>query len=388
MANSYTALNPDEMVNQVQDFQRLTFVSGKISTMRFKETLKRGDTVDFPYTSDPSVQTYTPGTDLTADADTGVQDQVSIDQTPAVVLTDDPISMAQRADKSLQAKRRRRAGEMLANRIDQRVLNDGLTNAYSGNTVAGGTLSSTTIFGKITEAVASIQDYEISGAPMFAVVDPSRRALLSQYFAGTGFKEGDVSLRNGFFGKAAGMEFYVSNNLKFSQTLQMATAPTATDTVVIKGVTFTFVATIGTTAGNVLIGANVAASQVNIRTLVNTPGTTTATGVAISLENQHKFTNSQVSMAAWATNTAIVTAYGKISGTETFTDATDTWGTETGAILTGRKGAISLLMQKDLTYYEGKESLRPETNDIFYQLYGDNVFHRDTFRLAKITYNA
>lgn len=388
MANSYSALNPTEMVDQVQDFQRLSFVSGKIANLKFKDKLKKGSVVDFPYTSDPSVQTYTPGTDLTADADTGVANQVNIDETPAVMITDDPNSLSQRADKQLQMKRRRRCGIMLGNRVDQKVINEIVTNAYSGNTVAGGTLSSTTIFGKLTDAVANIQDYEIDGPPMFCVVDPARRALLTQYFVGNGFNEGDVALRNGFFGRAAGMEFYVSNNLKFSQTLQMATKPTATDTVVIKGVTFTFVSTIGTTAGNVLIGADVAASQTNIRTLVNAPGTTTATGVALSLENQRKFTNQQVSMAAWSANTAVVTAYGKIAGTETFTDATDTWGTETGNLIAGRKGAPSLLMQRDITYYEGREARRPEINDIFHQLYGQKLFYRDTFRVAKISYNA
>lgn len=45
---------------------------------------------------------------------------------------------------------------------------------------------------------------------------------------------------------------------------------------------FTFVTTIGSTPGNVLIGGNVAASRANLAALINAPGVTTANGVAFT----------------------------------------------------------------------------------------------------------
>ena len=386
--NSYSALNPVEMSAKVQDYQMLTMVSAKIANMQFKRGLKQGSSYDFPYVVDPSRQDYTPGTDLVATQDKATADQLTINQTPAIVITDNPISQAQRADKSLFAKRDMRSGQILASGVDQYVITTGLDAVNTRNTIAGGTLTGSTLFSSSLEAAARLKDYEIGGAPITAAIDPTNSALMSEYFIANGFNQADGNLVNGFVGKAAGIMFYETNDLEYSATLQMATIPTATDTITIKGVTFTFVAAIGTTAGNVLLGANVAASKANLLLLINAPETTTATGVALGAEDAKMFLNKEVTMAAWGSDEAVVTSYGPMYPTETFTDATDTWGSETSAILISRQGAISLLMQKDLTYYEGRESLRPEVNHIFWQLFGAKVFHRDIKKLAKITFNA
>lgn len=61
---------------------------------------------------------------------------------------------------------------------------------------------------------------------------------------------------------------------------------TDTQTVVIAGITFTSVASIGSTAGNFLIGASAAATLANLAGLINAPSTTSATQVALSAANQ------------------------------------------------------------------------------------------------------
>jgi hypothetical protein len=72
--------------------------------------------------------------------------------------------------------------------------------------------------------------------------------------------------------------------------LALPTNPTSgqTLTLTINGtaITITFVSAIGTTAGNVLIGASAAATVANLIALLNQPQTTTATGVALSAANQ------------------------------------------------------------------------------------------------------
>ncbi len=72
--------------------------------------------------------------------------------------------------------------------------------------------------------------------------------------------------------------------------LALSTNPTNTQivTLTINGsaIVFTFVTTIGTTAGNVLIGATAAASIANLLALLQNPWLTTANGVALSLPNQ------------------------------------------------------------------------------------------------------
>ena len=72
--------------------------------------------------------------------------------------------------------------------------------------------------------------------------------------------------------------------------LALPTNPTNTQTVTLtingNAVVFTFVTTIGTTAGNVLIGADAATSTANLLALLQNPWLTTTKGIALSLANQ------------------------------------------------------------------------------------------------------
>ncbi len=73
-------------------------------------------------------------------------------------------------------------------------------------------------------------------------------------------------------------------------TLALSVNPTNTKTVtlVINGnsVVFTFVSSIGSTPGNVLIGADAPTSMANLLALLNNPGFTTTKGIALSVANQ------------------------------------------------------------------------------------------------------
>ena len=60
-----------------------------------------------------------------------------------------------------------------------------------------------------------------------------------------------------------------------------------TQTITIGGVVFTTVNPIGTTAGNVLLGANKEATLANLATLINDPVTSTATGVKLSANDAY-----------------------------------------------------------------------------------------------------
>jgi hypothetical protein len=76
----------------------------------------------------------------------------------------------------------------------------------------------------------------------------------------------------------------------------------ATLTINGTGVVFTFVSSIGSTPGNVLIGASAAATAANLLALLQNPQTTTSTGVALSSANQ-----SLVVLCAYALNGTSIT---------------------------------------------------------------------------------
>jgi hypothetical protein len=237
----------------------------------------------------------------------------------------------------------------------------------------------------ITQMLANIEEEYGADGEMWCLVDPLRRAILSQLFVESGFNEADASLRNGFFGKAAGMNFYVTNDLPTTFTYTFDTIPTAGDTITLKGVTWTLVAD-GSCAneGEINIGGNIADFKTILPLAIN--GGTSADYVDISEKNRNKYKNAQVAAAAAFTgDTLVVTGYGRMNPSVDMTTATNLISTaETGYMLAGRKGAISVGVQKEPTLYEGKESLRPESNYIIYQLHGKKVFYEDTFRLSKL----
>lgn len=121
--------------------------------------------------------------------------------------------------------------------------------------------------------------------------------------------------------------------------------------MVIGGVTFTFVSSIGTTAGNILIGADVDTTRASAATLINAPSTTTATGVALSTENAKLFANQFSAVNSNSADTLTITAkgVGVLDVSETLTDGTDTWtaATQIQHNLFGVVGSPTLVIQAD-----------------------------------------
>lgn len=107
----------------------------------------------------------------------------------------------------------------------------------------------------------------------------------------------------------------------FGGTLWGATNPSNGETLIfgvqgVSGITITFVSVIGAAAGNVLIGATLADTMSNLRGLLNSPGTTSATQVALSGPNQTAIGNISFGTVGGAI---------KVSGTNTWAQEGFTW---------------------------------------------------------------
>lgn len=388
-ANTWSTLAPVNFTPMVQDYLESYLVATQISNTKWNSLLKSGQSIDFPTTTDMRSQVYTPGTDLTIDLNTSASDTMLINQSRAVTWTMDPNQRAQAEDKGIAAKLAQRAAYITAKQIDQNVLSTAITGAQGS--VTGGTLSTSSIYTKLTDALATLQRNEGADGPLFAVLDPERVALLAQNQVANGFNVADNALKNGFVGDSVtGFKVYSSNNLPSSLTLTMPTIPTANDTFTLLGITFTWKAAAGaTTAGDISIGNNVGESQDNFLLMI--AGTATgsaATYIDVSVANRRKMQNAVLAATAFAVNVSTITAFGKVAATEVVTPADFAFGTETSSLLTGRIGAPSLAMQINPTMAEAPLPNRPmETNYALHTLYGRKVFARDAFKLCKITFN-
>jgi len=385
--NVHSALAPVNFMPMVQDFLSRRLVGKEICRTEFKDKLRSGQSIDWPYITDLRVQTYTPGTDLTMDANTATTDTMSINQSRAATFVLDPNQQAQAEDKSIQAKLASRAAYVIANDIDQKVLKEGAD--YAASTITGGSLSASTLYSQMTNATATLQRANANDGELFAVLDPETIALLAQVEVANGFNMADSALSNGFVGKShAGFYVYNSNNLPTTVTLTVDTQPANTDTFTIAGVTWTCV-TDGTAAnaGEVAIGTDLADFKTIFVQAVNGTGTEGVSNyIDVSVEDRRKLQHAGISAATFATNDCVITGYGKLACAEAFSTATNVFAAETGSMLFGTKGAISLGMQIEPAMAFAKNANRPmETNYAIHTLFGKKVFHVDTNRIVKMT---
>ena len=388
MANTHSALAPVNFMPKVQAFLNQRLVATQIARTEFRAQLRSGQSIDFPYVTDMRVQTYTPGTDLTIDSNVATSDTMSINQSRASTFTLDPNQQAQAEDKTINALMANQASFRIASDIDQKLLKEGID--YAGNTVTGGTLDASTIYKKLTDALASLHRSNAEGTK-FAVLDPERIALLAQSEVANGFNTADNALSNGFVGNSqAGFKIYMSNNLPTSVAYTMDTINTAGKTFTIAGVTFTFVASgTASAAGEISIGVDVAANKANFLLAINGTGTPGAgTYIELSTEDRRKLQNAGISAGAFASDVSTITGFGKLNASTNSADGNNAVGTETGSLLAGDVGAISLGMQINPTMASAPLPNRPmETNYAIHTLFGKKVFYRDVDRLVDITIN-
>jgi len=122
----------------------------------------------------------------------------------------------------------------------------------------------------------------------------------------------------------------------FSMGTNPANTKTLTLTINGTAVTFTFVSSIGSTAGNVLIAGTAAGTMANLLALLQQPQTTTSTGVALSAANQQlvsylSFLPVTTTLYVSSNNT---NAYAPITSFSASTNATsDSWTSQTMALL-------------------------------------------------------
>jgi len=257
-------------------------------------------------------------------------------------------------------------GSGLSNDIDRYVFGNVVGNG--GFALGDGGAQGSTTPWAITSAVAddlinsAIEVIDINeghGKKKFMVVSPVEANAIRGFLQNAGFgvaddaiKGGGFARTNGFVGTTvSGVDIYQTNNLRNTVTLTFTGAAVDTQTFTINGIVLTTVNPIGTTAGNVLLGANQAATCVNAAALLNAPRTTTSTGVALSEENAAKLERMGL-VATAAGDTLVIVANTTLVVSETQTNAT--WGNVARYVVSGAYESIFLALPGQTLDYEEK----------------------------------
>jgi hypothetical protein len=220
----------------------------------------------------------------------------------------------------------------------------------------------------INSTIETIDINEGHGKKKFMVVSPVEANAIRGFLQASGFgvaddaiKGGGFARSNGFVGTTvSGVDIYQTNNLRNTATLTFADVGVDTQTITINGIVFTTVNPIGTTAGNVLLGANKEATCTNLAALITNPRATTATYVALSEENAAKV--ERMGLTATASGaTVVITANTTLIVSETQTNAS--WGNVSRYVVAGAYESIFLALpgktmdyiEKDVSGKHGKE---------------------------------
>jgi hypothetical protein len=222
--------------------------------------------------------------------------------------------------------------------------NGDLTTGTSSGTAI--TLSSTTVPQMTTRLGAKLRNKNNQEVMtnMALVVDSYAASDISQFIISKNIDLAGSVFKNGYVGDVGSAQMYISENLPCDVVITSTGTATDTQTFTINGVVFTTVTTIGTTPGNVLIGANAAATITNLAALINAPTVTTAQGVAITSTTDLQAISG---ITAVATSATVLTLNGTGTGRITVTETQTNFSVTSTTLLCyyGKKGAIDLVVQ-------------------------------------------
>lgn len=316
---------------------------------------------------------YSAGTDMTAQDYTESSETLTVNQTPALLIPVQEFDVIQH--KSSIMDRVAKDGMRAINKhVDADYLSEvAEASSYLDAGDVGGTagqgisIDASNVLKLFPAAQRKLQLLDIDlvgaydgrpesgnmkpgGSAGFANLSPYVVEQLGYSLAGRESVDGALVGANGYKSSYFGFDNFATTNGYWTGTLTIATQPTDGDTVTINGVVFTFKTTLGATPGNVLIGASADAANANLVALINAPGTTTAQGVALSAANQRLIARMTATSDLGANTVALVAkGYGHVVTSETLTAAADVWSLEISHQMFGQKGAVDMVMQKEIS---------------------------------------
>lgn len=380
MANTFTSVVRQHWERGIQAVLEKSLVAMDLATMKI---IPDGTTLNIPRLAFQSTQTYTKYTDLTFADLTTASDTLTLNTNAVVTFSmddldedDNYINITPQAIRQGGIKLKERLdGDFLAEVLNANLVYDnGGLRANTGTITpialaTGGSQNVSAVFGN---SQASLINAGVDMNKLALVVDAFTMNTINTLGLEVGFDVADEAFQNklarGYRGRFLGMDVYVAGCLTASRVFDMATNPTAGDTVVINGQTFTFVAAIGTTAGNVLIGASADATRVNLAALLNAPGTTTANGVAVT--DPSRFEGLTATDSPGGDTLTVVSKRGTLIASSTMTNAANDWAAETLNCAIMEKGAVWMALRDNLKVRDAREPKKLVTNYTVLTRYG------------------
>lgn len=380
MANTFTSVVKQHWEKGLQMNLERTLVAMDLGTTKI---IPDGTTLNLPRLAFQSTQTYTKYTNLTFSDLTTASDTLTLNSAYAVTFSMDVIDEGDNYI-NISPQAIRNGGVKLKERLDgdflAEILNASFVYDNAGLRANSGTITPITLATGASQNVSAVfgdsNAYLVNAGAdvnnIALVVDAFTLNTINTIGLETGFDVADEAYTNkvarGYRGRFLGMDVYTAACLTTTRVLDLATLPTAGDTVTINGQVFTFVSSIGTTAGNVLIGADVDTTRGSLATLLNAPGTTTSTGVAVT--DPSRFDGLTAANDNTANTLTITSKRGRTLASSSMTNASNDWAAETINCAVMEKGSIYMAIRDSVKVSAREEPQKLVTNFIIYSRYG------------------
>ena len=377
MANEVTAFIPELRSARVQKLRERMLVSKAICSFEEQAGLTFWDRIHRPVWPDFVVNTYVRNVDVTLQDVIAEDEYLDIDRSKEVSFYIDLLDSKQ-SKYDIEMEAVKKATYQIKNEMDAYIFSLTIGATYSSDAEDAGwtagvpyTPVPATVVQFIENSKAKLRSADVEDdREWYYVVTPKMIGAIAQTFIASGFNNADSVLKNGFKGDAFGLKIYESTNLLHTQVFTAATLAN-TNTLVVAGVTFTFLTTLGTTAGNVALGATDTTAVAAVAALINTPQTTTATGVALSAANIVLLKKAGITATAAA---GVLTLSGRGSFTGVGTVTTFPTGTLVAHTEMGRMGATDMVVQMNPMVQKNKDPKKTGYNWIIVDLYGAKKF--------------
>jgi len=357
----------------VQRTAKMNLVARLICSFREQSNLRDGQSVYRPALNRPTEGavsadgTYTPS-DITA-----TKQELIVDQWrhASVYINEKDAAQVSVSYVALQSGY---AGEVLGERLDRVILAEYVNADYF---VAAAAMDKTNVASQALAGINKLRNAKCERGMGWAwVVDPEIDGYITEKYMDSGFNQADAKLVQGSLVYARpflGLTVLISNGgLSWTGEVALAVHPGNAETVTVNGVVLTILTTLGATAGNVLRGANVAATGANLAAIINDPATTTAQGVALTAANQLAL--SEISASYDSNVLSLTSKTGRITLTTTLAGTGN--GTQNAVLHTIllKRGAIDLVFQKQFKVQEKDVNRKLGKDIVSSGLYGYKTF--------------
>jgi hypothetical protein len=224
ITNDVSAIQPELWSTMVQVPLYKSLVALEVANMRLSDTLKHADTIHVPRFGDLSVQTYTPGTTISATAQDWAFDNLIVSSYKHVTFYVDDAKDGLTTNIDTARELATEAAYRLKDQIDQDVFKnitgaDGFTVADAQDLLGGtnarpisaGSANIINLFAGARKVLRQNNVEEVGD--WCAIITPKIAADLETKAATVGFNVADATLRNGYMGDFMGFQVYISNNL-------------------------------------------------------------------------------------------------------------------------------------------------------------------------------